>query len=61
MIRELLLKLPLYLTFFLTWWRFRHATKAMADVENILNDDEFSGDTVDNQNKGLRSIENNNA
>ena len=23
------------------WWRFRHVIKMMADVENILNDEEF--------------------
>ena len=44
---ELLLILPLYLILFLIWWRFRHLIKAMADVENILNDDDFFRDTVD--------------
>ena len=47
MITEVLLILPLYLIFFIIWWRFRHVIKAMTDVENILNDDEFFGDTVD--------------
>ena len=41
MITEVLLTLPLYLILFLIWWRFRHVTKAMADVEKILNNDEF--------------------
>ena len=44
---EVLLILPLYLI----WWRFRHVKKAMADVENILNDDDFFGDTNDTPNK----------
>ena len=47
MITEVLLLLPLYAILFLIWWRFRHATKIMAYVENILNDEEFSGVTVD--------------
>ena len=45
MITEVLLLLPLYLILFLIWWRFRHLIKIMADVENILNDDDFFGDT----------------
>ena len=47
MITEVLLILPLYLILFHIWWRFRHVIKAMADVENVFNDDEFFGDTVD--------------
>ena len=68
---EALLILPLYLTLFLIWWRFRHVInamasvvniiKAMADVEDILNDDDFFGDTVDYQKRVLSSIENENA
>ena len=46
MIAEVLLILPLYLIWFLIWWRFRHLIKTMADVENISNDDEFFGDAV---------------
>ena len=38
---EELLVLPLYLLLFFKWWRFRHLLKIMADVQNILNDDEF--------------------
>ena len=38
---RILLILPLYLILLLIWWRFRHVIKAMTDVENILNDDEF--------------------
>ena len=49
---EVLLILPLYLILFLIWWRFRHLIKAMADVENILNDDDFFGDTVDTPKEG---------
>ena len=68
---EVLLILLLYLTLFLIWWRFRHVikavagvvniTKAMADVEDILNDDDIFGDTVDYQKRALSSIENENA
>ena len=47
MITEVLLILPLCLTLFIIWWRFRHLIKAMTNVENILNDDEFFPDTVD--------------
>ena len=47
MIAEVLLILPLYLIWFLIWWRFRHLIKTMADVENISNDHEFFGDAVD--------------
>ena len=47
MITEVLLILPLYLILsFICWW-FRHLIKIMADVEDILNDDEFFGDVVD--------------
>ena len=44
---EVLLILPLYLTLFLIWWRFRHLIKMMADVENILNNEDFLRDIVD--------------
>ena len=50
---EVLLILPLYLILFLIWWRFRHLIKAMADVENILNDDDFFGDIVDTPKEGI--------
>ena len=45
--------LPLYLTLFLIWWRFRHVIKLMADVENILNDDDFFGDIVNTPIEGI--------
>ena len=41
------------LILFLIWWRFRHLIKAMTDVENILNDDDFFGDTVDTPKEGI--------
>ena len=47
MITKVLLILPLYLTLFLIWWSFRYLIKVMADVENIWNNDDFFGDTVD--------------
>ena len=53
MITEVLLLLPLYLILFLIWWRFRHLIKIMADVENILNDDDFFGDIVDTPKEGI--------
>ena len=53
MVTEVLLLLPLYLILFLIWWRFRHLIKIMADVENILNDDDFFGDIVDTPKEGI--------
>ena len=53
MIKEVLLVLPLYLILFFIWWRFRRLIKAMTDVENILNDDEFYGDIVDTPKEGI--------
>ena len=46
MVTEVLFVLPLYLILFFIWWRFRHLIKIMADVGDMLNDDEFFGDTV---------------
>ena len=46
MITEVLLILPLYLILFFIWWRFRHLIKIMADVGDILSDDDFFGDVV---------------
>ena len=53
MITEVLLILPLYLILFFIWWQFRHVIKAMADVENILNDNELFGDIVDTPKEGI--------
>ena len=58
MITEVLLVLPLYLILFFIWWRFRHLIKAMTDVVNIFNDDDFLRDTLINQKKALSSIKN---
>ena len=52
MIPEMLLILPLYLILFFIWWRFRHLIKIMADVGDILNDNEFFGDVVDTPQEG---------
>ena len=52
-ITEVLLILPLYLTLFLIWWRFRHVIKMMANVENILNDEDFFGEIVDTPKEGI--------
>ena len=35
------------------WYRFKPVIKAMADVENLLNDDEFFGDIVDTPKEGI--------
>ena len=57
MITEVLLILPLYLTLFLIWWRFRHLIKMMADVGKILNDEDFFGDIVDTPKEGQACIQ----
>ena len=49
----MLLVLPLYLILFFIWWRFRLLIKIMADVGDILNDDEFFGDIVDTPKKSI--------
>ena len=53
MITEVLLTLPLYLILILIWWRLRHLIKIMADVENILIDGDFFGDTADTTKEGI--------
>ena len=53
MITEVLLLLPLYLILFFIWYQFRHLIKAMTDVGDILNDDEFFGDIVDSPKEGI--------
>lgn len=54
---EVLLILPLYLILFLVWWRFRHLIKIMADIENILNDNDFFGDIVHTPEEGIEQHE----
>ena len=56
MITEVLLILPLYLILFFIWWRFRHLIKIMADVGDILNDNEFFGDIVDTPKEGIEQL-----
>ena len=51
MLIEVALILPLYLTLFFIWWRFRHIIKIMSDVENILND------VVDTPKEGIEQHE----
>ena len=53
MITEVLLILPLSQISFFIWWRFRPVIKAMAGVENILNNDDFFGDIVDTPKEGI--------
>ena len=53
MITEVVLVLPLYLILLFIWWRSQHLIKAMINVENILNDDEFFGDIIDTPKKGI--------
>ena len=52
-ITEVLLILLLYLILFFIWWQFRHLIKIMADVGDILNDNEFFGDVVDTPKEGI--------
>ena len=52
MTKEVLLVLPSCLILFFIWYRFRHLIEIMADVENILNDNEFFGDVVDTSKEG---------
>ena len=47
MITEVSLILPLYLIFLFIWWRFQPLIKSMANVEVMLNGDDFFGDIVD--------------
>ena len=49
----MLLILPLYLILFFIWWRFRHLINTMADVGDLLNDDDFLGDVVDTSKEGI--------
>ena len=51
---EVLLILPLNLIWVFIWWRFPHLIKIMADVENMLNDDEFFGYFVDTPKEGTQ-------
>ena len=60
MITEVLLALPLYLILFFIWWRFRPVIKAMASVENMLNNDDFFGDIADTPKVGIEQIKNEN-
>ena len=60
MVTEVLLILPLYLMLFFIWWRFRLVIKIMADVGEILNDDDFFGYVVDTPKEGMSSIKNEN-
>ena len=53
MATEVLLILSLYLILPFAWSRFRHLIKIMANVENILNDDDFFGDIVDTPKEGI--------
>ena len=53
MITEVLLILPLYLILFTFWWWFRPLIKAMTDVWDILNDDDYLRDTVDTPKEGI--------
>ena len=52
--------LPLYLILFFIWWRFRLLIKAMVDVGDILNDDDFFGDIVDIPKEGIEQHKNEN-
>ena len=53
MITEVLLVLPFYLILFFIFWMHRPVIKAMTDVENISNYDDFLGDIVDTPKEGI--------
>ena len=53
MITEVLLILPLYLILLFIWWQFRYVMKIMADVGDILNNDDFFGDVFDTPKEGI--------
>ena len=53
MITEVLLVLSLYLILFFVWWRSQPLIKAMTNVGDTLNDDEFFGDIVDTPKEGI--------
>ena len=53
MITEVLLILPLHVILFAIWWQFQHLIKMVADVDSILNDDEFFADTIDRPKEGV--------
>ena len=53
MVTKVLLILPLYLILLFIRYRFRHLIKIMADVGDILNDNEFFGDIVDTPKEGI--------
>ena len=53
MITEVLLISALYLILFFIWWPVRHLIKTMADVGDILSDNEIFGDAVDTLNEGI--------
>ena len=61
MATEVLLILSLYLILPFVWSRFRHLIKIMANVENILNDDDFFGDIVDTPKEGIEQNRKKNA
>ena len=56
----MLLALPLYLILFFIWWRFRPVIKAMASVQNMLNNDDFFGDIADTPKVRTEQIKNEN-
>ena len=53
MITEVLLILPLYLILFFICSRLQPVIKAMTNVGDILNDDNFFGDIVDIPKEGF--------
>ena len=49
----MLLVLPLYLILFFIWWRFQPLIKAVTDVGDIFDDDDFFGDIIDTPKEGI--------
>ena len=61
MITEVLLVLPLFLIMFSICWRLRPVIKAMGDVENMLNNDDFLETLLIHQGKVPSNIKNESA
>ena len=49
---------PPYFLLFVIWWQFLYVIKMTADVENVLNVNDFFGDTVDILKEGLEQHRN---
>lgn len=55
LITEVLLLLPFHVILLVIWWWNQPVIKMMADIESIINEDEFFADTIDTPKKGDES------